>query len=613
MAINPVILQSKANVYNPDVRLNETDLVGYDGDPSLANPANSIGEAALSAASVGSFYHDSSGNLYIKTSSGWATLSATESTLENFATVYQVEVLEPVGGGAGITKPDNDPGIIRVTTEATSLRLHLAWDRQTLNNLAFSSVTPTIGGDPILPENITTPDLYAKVQTGFIDVVVDQAPADPADNDVEISLGDDSYIFEIRTAAKPIATYSYTLPVLTWTVGVTDVVQTSVKTGTIISTQVDTVDQEIDQLRVISGGLDTDAIAATVEFDVAMLDTDPAGTASGDVTAAIATLGTKNLTFQVRSKLGQVWSDPEVLTVEGDPRSPETSVVRTYPADQVSIREGQSVQIDGTVNYYDEISFAPVTEVDLSIPAFSSNDVAKTWLITPSMVASLAKQYRYEDVTIGTITYRSYNNTEVTYDVTFKAADQNVQLVNTAVVQSRFGEPVDLVLTFDQPPINYTSVTVENGVVPVSHTVDVDAKTITVRLQRSASVVPAEVDVVVTGMTGPSKMLVPVDITSTDAVVFNGFVQQEVTIPSGIRSGSIPIKVDLANYPGSFTVSWDGTGTTALTAVFDPLKKGTVTADREIYLEENPDGTLYFEIIFSDTTILQTTMRIEQQ
>ncbi len=72
-------LQSKGNLLSPNVRVDDTNLIGYDGNPQNIDTdpsTNTVGERAILAAAVSTLYADSEGRYYVKTSNNPMTWQA---------------------------------------------------------------------------------------------------------------------------------------------------------------------------------------------------------------------------------------------------------------------------------------------------------------------------------------------------------------------------------------------------------------------------------------------------------------------------------------------------------------------------------------------------------
>ncbi len=618
----PLQLQTKANLYTPDVRITDTDLLGYDGDPSLATDDTDVGQAALMNAAVSSFYCDNSGNLYLKTSSAtWQALSTSSSGANYYAAVTEIETAN--GEEALIVRNDTvsrDPGISKITTEADTITLSLVWERINTTNLAYSGAVPLINGTPVPEANITTTNDYDKMQFGTFEYTIptdDTGTVDVDERDIVITYGGETFTIDVVKAEKPTASFANTLPALPWD---NATAQSSYKANDLFTIDITNVSEAVDMYRII-GGVDGDSV-----FDANIEDTltgvDDANDGQIQVAVpAVVTQGTKNFSIQVRATATRAWSDAfEFTNIPCDPRTPTTTLAHSYPANQTALKDNEQDTITATVNHFDEIQYTETSDAqwDASSIGFTSDTGANTWglLVTTT---TLSGDHRYSNNKVGEVRYRSFNGTEVTYDVNVRFSNRLPQMLShTQGVASHAGSVANITVTFDQPPLNYTSSTVTDSL-PIhsetANTTEAGPWTIDYVISRDAADTVDIRDITIAGMAGPANVASPVDIVTTDAILYNGFAPSRYTLPSSVRTGNVPVQVDLTNHRGTFTCAWDtsdGQGNQTLTAVFDENLSGTPTANTWVLLTQNANGTLDYEILYSDVTILQTFFTIGQ-
>ncbi len=493
-----------------------------------------------------------------------------------------------------------DPGVRKIATEVTTVTLRIVWERLTESGLGFNSTLPTINGTTLTQDQITTTNFYDKIQYADVEYTI-------ADGNITLGHNGETMEIEVETVTKPTATITHALPDLPWD---STTEQSEAKNGDIITITVNDASEKLDMVRV-EGGDTAVLITDTTDDKDAQIETTDTDTEI-QFTISNTTSGNRNLNVYVRAEATGAWSLATTFVVEVDNVAPTATHVVTYPAEQRALKSNEQARSNASSGIWDTATWTG-SSTEVSGDGFSE-DSATEWSISMIRTADpLTNEYRYDDVVYGTVQYRKTNGMEVNDQMRIRVSTELPEFIGTGLPYIiRHGEPAaEFEFLFDQP-INKFAGTAFSKDDVIENGSSIPNNSLILEMERPATLTPGTSNITVNSVEGPS-LLPAENIDIANAFLFNGFVQQTVQIPSGVRTGNIPIQVDLTNHRATFITSWDATeANTQLTAVFDSNLSGTKTADPHILFTQNANGTLNFEILFSDTTLLATTIRIEQ-
>lgn len=532
-----------------------------------------------------------------------------------YCQVYDARVADPLTAltlQRGSTADDDvlDSGVTKITTEATTVDLMIAWERISDAGLTVNATLPTINGVEIDKELVDpTVRPFDKVLYATIPYTIDPLAADPRDNDFVLAYNGEQMTITVETVQKPTATIEYTLPDLPWDT----VEQSEAKLTDVITFSISDQSEDISDIKVL-GGDPTTSFFVTEAIVNQLIPFSDAGTPT-DVTFVVdnSETGLRTVSIQVKSAITGAWSESYTFDIilDNDPIGIITEASE-YPVGQNSLKDNELGTYIAECHPFDSYVVTSLATPDLTYSDANISTTATEVQITDMATATtLAGTYRYEKIEAFELKLRRTNGMESVVNGGLYVSNTHPTIISPPtpyLVQG--GENVELDIVFDQPiSASYTGIEIGGCVIQFENLDTTTVLKITVR--RDEDEIPGIYNAIVKGVQSSSLFGVPQDLTSLNHIKANGFVQKTILLPSGVRTGSISTWSDLTVFDTPFTVSWDGTETVELQVTTDTSKAGTVTAEKLIYLNITP-GNIDFEIIFSDTTILETTLRIEQ-